>query len=268
MEAILNINSLSTKISYIFNIIFIFVIINGVQNFFLLKDTYEKNMNIVLEKITVIENELINCANKSVSPPNKNVEALREYIAAKFPKIPGGDIVTISNEVSKQCLANSIPFSVIVGMIEVESAFKRRAKSKMGAYGLMQIKYDIWKEELNLKNKKELFNIKKNISIGINILKCYLDKNDGDIIEALKDYAGSNNKILIKRVNQAMGEFTMFRTAYVNNSELNINKERITANASDCKIGKHKKQHSPKLGKRKRLPSSPIVQHKHKVVHG
>jgi len=257
----------AAKFSYVLNILLIMIIANGVQNFFLLKDAYEKNLITVLEKVNAIEKDLDKCVNKSVVSPKGNIEALRSYIAIKFPKVPIGDVATISNEINKQCLANSVPFSVVVGIIEVESSFRKNAKSKKGAFGLMQIRYNTWKEELNLRNKKELFNIRKNISVGISILKCYIDKNNGDIIEALKDYAGANNEMLPKKVNRAVGEFTLFRTAYVNNTEvINIEKERTLVNADVCKISKDKGKSSPKLRNGKRSTTSASIQHKHKVI--
>jgi soluble lytic murein transglycosylase-like protein len=73
---------------------------------------------------------------------------------------------------------------LIMAIIYVESRFNRRAVSKAGAYGLMQVNYPVWKDELNI-DRRKLSQVDYNIELGLTILKGYLHETKGDIIKAL-----------------------------------------------------------------------------------
>ena len=66
----------------------------------------------------------------------------------------------------------------------MESRFNRRAVSKAGACGLMQVNYPVWKDELNI-DRRKLSQVDYNIELGLTILKGYLRETKGDIIKAL-----------------------------------------------------------------------------------
>lgn len=76
---------------------------------------------------------------------------------------------------------------LIMSLIYTESSFKPKAVSSQGAYGLMQVNYSVWKEELQLDSSK-MFDIEYNIEMGLKILKRYYDKSNGDIMRALHLY--------------------------------------------------------------------------------
>jgi soluble lytic murein transglycosylase-like protein len=73
---------------------------------------------------------------------------------------------------------------LVMAIIFVESRFDRHAVSKAGAYGLMQINYAVWKDELKIDFKK-IKQIDYNIELGLRILKNYLQETSGDILQAL-----------------------------------------------------------------------------------
>jgi soluble lytic murein transglycosylase-like protein len=73
---------------------------------------------------------------------------------------------------------------LIMAVIFVESRFNSHAVSKAGAYGLMQVNYPVWKDELNI-DRRKLSQIDYNIELGLIILKGYLRETKGDIIKAL-----------------------------------------------------------------------------------
>lgn len=73
---------------------------------------------------------------------------------------------------------------LIMAIIYVESRFNRRAVSKAGACGLMQVNYPVWKDELNI-DRRKLSQVDYNIELGLTILKGYLRETKGDIIKAL-----------------------------------------------------------------------------------
>ena len=76
-------------------------------------------------------------------------------------------------------------------VIKVESSYNKYAVSKKGAVGLMQIRPEIWHNELTkvgiISNYKDYFEIEKNIKAGNYILTKY-HKNDLKI--TLKKYSG------------------------------------------------------------------------------
>lgn len=77
--------------------------------------------------------------------------------------------------------------NLILSLIQIESNFKPRAKSSKGAYGLMQVNYSVWKEELDIDNLR-IFNIEYNIDLGMQILKRYYDEASGDLLKTLHLY--------------------------------------------------------------------------------
>jgi soluble lytic murein transglycosylase-like protein len=97
----------------------------------------------------------------------------------KFPDF--SEIVNITYNKSK---VFGFQPNLILAVMEVESAFNPLALSAAGAYGLMQIHYAVWKDELKI-DKSRIFNIAYNIELGLHILKQYYDYSGGNIARAL-----------------------------------------------------------------------------------
>jgi soluble lytic murein transglycosylase-like protein len=74
--------------------------------------------------------------------------------------------------------------NLILAVMQVESAFNPLALSTAGAYGLMQVHYAVWKDELKI-DKNRIFEIEYNIGLGLKILRQYYDLSGGDIQRAL-----------------------------------------------------------------------------------
>jgi soluble lytic murein transglycosylase-like protein len=74
--------------------------------------------------------------------------------------------------------------NLVLAVMQVESAFNPLALSTAGAYGLMQIRYAVWKDELKI-DKSRIFDIEYNIELGLQILKQYYDLSGGNIERAL-----------------------------------------------------------------------------------
>ncbi len=85
-----------------------------------------------------------------------------------------------------------LPPELILAVIHIESNFDRFAISRVGARGLMQI-MPFWLTEIG-RPKDNLFNIETNLRLGCTILRHYLDKERGEINEALARYNGSQGK--------------------------------------------------------------------------
>lgn len=81
---------------------------------------------------------------------------------------------------------------LVLGLIQVESGFKKYAVSSVGARGYMQV-MPFW---LNLIGQREgnLFHLRTNLRYGCSILRHYLDMEKGDIYRALGRYNGSLGK--------------------------------------------------------------------------
>lgn len=78
---------------------------------------------------------------------------------------------------------------LVLSVIHVESRFDRYAISHAGALGYMQI-MPFWLEELGQKGSN-LFQTRINLRMGCTILRYYLDKERGNLVNALARYNGS-----------------------------------------------------------------------------
>lgn len=78
---------------------------------------------------------------------------------------------------------------LVLGLIQVESGFKKYAVSSAGARGFMQV-MPFWVKLIG-SNKDDLFHLRLNLRYGCTILKHYLDIEKGDLFRALGRYNGS-----------------------------------------------------------------------------
>ena len=76
---------------------------------------------------------------------------------------------------------------LIMALIQVESNFDPFAVSSVGAYGLMQVNYAVWKDELNI-DYNRIFEQEYNIDLGLRVLKHYYDEASGNLFTALFRY--------------------------------------------------------------------------------
>jgi len=78
---------------------------------------------------------------------------------------------------------------LVLGVIEVESGFRKYAVSKAGARGYMQV-MPFWTGEAG-RPRDNLFSLRTNLIYGCWILRHYLDMENGDYWRALGRYNGS-----------------------------------------------------------------------------
>lgn len=90
---------------------------------------------------------------------------------------------------------------LVLGLIQVESGFKKYAVSHAGARGFMQV-MPFWVRLIGAKDD-DLFDMRKNIRYGCVILRHYLDLEKGDLFRALGRYNGSLGKIEYPRAVEA-----------------------------------------------------------------
>jgi soluble lytic murein transglycosylase-like protein len=81
---------------------------------------------------------------------------------------------------------------LVLGLIEVESGFRKYAVSFAGARGYMQV-MPFWVKLIGQSNHN-LFHLRTNLAYGCAILRHYLDVEKGDYYRALGRYNGSLGK--------------------------------------------------------------------------
>ena len=81
---------------------------------------------------------------------------------------------------------------LVLGLIQIESAFKKYAVSSVGARGYMQV-MPFWVKSIG-NSDHNLFHLRLNLRYGCTILRHYLDIERGDLYRALGRYNGSLGK--------------------------------------------------------------------------
>ena len=82
---------------------------------------------------------------------------------------------------------------LVLAVIQVESAFDRFALSYVGAQGYMQV-MPFWKNEIG-RPEDNLMDTATNLRYGCTILRHYIDRENGNVSNALARYNGSYEKI-------------------------------------------------------------------------
>ncbi len=83
--------------------------------------------------------------------------------------------------------------ALVLGLIQVESNFRKFAVSSVGARGYMQV-MPFWTRVLGDGDAGKLFLMQTNLRFGCVILRHYLDRERGDLFMALGRYNGSRGK--------------------------------------------------------------------------
>ncbi len=83
--------------------------------------------------------------------------------------------------------------SLVLGLVQVESAFRKHAVSVVGARGYMQV-MPFWSRLIGDGDASKLFHMQTNLRFGCLILRHYLDREGGDLFMALGRYNGSRGR--------------------------------------------------------------------------
>lgn len=83
--------------------------------------------------------------------------------------------------------------SLVLGLIQVESAFRKFAISSVGARGYMQV-MPFWTRVIGDGDAGKLFHAQTNLRFGCVILRHYIDRERGDLFMALGRYNGSRGR--------------------------------------------------------------------------
>jgi soluble lytic murein transglycosylase-like protein len=82
---------------------------------------------------------------------------------------------------------------LVLGLIQVESAYRKYAISVAGARGYMQV-MPFWTKVIGDSDRRMLFNMQTNLRYGCSILRMYIDMERGNLYLALGRYNGSRGK--------------------------------------------------------------------------
>ena len=83
--------------------------------------------------------------------------------------------------------------SLLLGLIQVESGFRKYAVSRVGARGYTQV-MPFWARLIGDGNPSRLFHLQTNLRFGCVILRHYLERERGDMYLALGRYNGSRGR--------------------------------------------------------------------------
>ena len=83
--------------------------------------------------------------------------------------------------------------ALVLGLIQVESAFRKYAISHVGAHGYMQV-MPFWTRVIGDGDRRKLFHMQTNLRYGCSILRMYVDMEKGDLFLALGRYNGSRGR--------------------------------------------------------------------------
>ena len=108
---------------------------------------------------------------------------LRRYIADPQERL------YILRNVHREAKRAELEPELVLAVIQIESAFDPYAVSVVGAQGMMQV-MPFWKNEIG-RPDDNLIDMKTNLRYGTTILKHYLDREKGNLANALARYNGS-----------------------------------------------------------------------------
>ena len=83
--------------------------------------------------------------------------------------------------------------SLLLGLVQVESGFRKYAISSVGARGYTQV-MPFWARLIGDSDASRLFHMQTNLRFGCVILRHYLDREKGDMHMALGRYNGSRGR--------------------------------------------------------------------------
>lgn len=130
-------------------------------------------------------------ASAAASAQQRKMARLSGHIQDRY-QIPGHKAQQIVAEAIRSGEAHGIEPELILAIIAVESTFKERAVSRMGARGLMQVLPGAHARKIReIGGTHALFDPAKNIHTGTRILADYRENHSGNLRRALLSYNGS-----------------------------------------------------------------------------
>lgn len=138
--------------------------------------------------------------HKAVSDSRPAVSSFRtpidavDWLSAMSPRlekrIPNRDYrIDLLRSVHYEATRAGLDPQLVLGLVQVESGFRKYAVSSAGARGYMQV-MPFWVKLIG-RPEDSLFDLRTNLRYGCTILRHYLDLEQGDLFRALGRYNGS-----------------------------------------------------------------------------
>jgi soluble lytic murein transglycosylase-like protein len=132
-------------------------------------------------------------AVSSFRTPMEAADWLGEMSKRLERRIPNRDYrIDLLRSVHYEATRAGLDPQLVLGLIQVESAFRKYAVSSVGARGYMQV-MPFWIKVIG-RPEDSLFDLRTNLRYGCTILRHYLDIEKGDLYRALGRYNGSLGK--------------------------------------------------------------------------
>jgi len=116
------------------------------------------------------------------------LEEMSGRLAARLPE--KRNRIDLLQCLDYECLRAGLDRQMVLGLIQVESNFRKYAISDAGARGLMQV-MPFWTSLIGDGDVHRLFEMRTNLRYGCVILRHYVDTEQGDLYRALGRYNGS-----------------------------------------------------------------------------
>jgi soluble lytic murein transglycosylase-like protein len=127
---------------------------------------------------------------RSSEDAHRWLNAMQERLAKRIPDRK--QRIELLRTVHYEATRAGLDPQLVLGVVEVESAFRKYAVSKAGARGYMQV-MPFWTKLIG-GPRDNLFHLRINLRYGCVILRHYLDVEKGDYFRALGRYNGSLGK--------------------------------------------------------------------------
>jgi len=115
------------------------------------------------------------------------VRAMTRYLAQRQPdEEKAREFLAL---VHYEALRAGLDPHLVLAVVDVESQFRKYAVSRAGARGLMQV-MPFWVKQIG-EPEHNLFHERTNLRYGCTILRHYLDREKGNLVNALGRYNGS-----------------------------------------------------------------------------
>jgi soluble lytic murein transglycosylase-like protein len=150
---------------------------------------YEPLADSVRERLSVMVSDRAPARLHFRSPDDAQrwIEAMEKRLAGRMPDRQSR--MELLRAVHYEALRARLDPQLVLGLIEVESGFRKYAVSRAGARGYMQV-MPFWVTLLGRPNHN-LFHLRTNLAYGCAILRHYLDMERGDYFRALGRYNGT-----------------------------------------------------------------------------
>lgn len=130
---------------------------------------------------------------KSIEDERIFIRKIENAIEQMQPRLDPAIIKMVASTTIMECKTKKLDPYLILALMFVESSLDPLKESNMGATGLMQVRYQTWKQEPQLTSngvdkKYKLFWIKENVKSGTDVFDKYYTEANRDIFATLYRY--------------------------------------------------------------------------------